>query len=420
MKSLILQCILIIWLTAAHAQQKNDLVIGSVVDFHSQILNEQRKIWVHVPGSYGAGTRAKRKFPVVYLLDAEKNFTGVVGMIDLLSSMNGNNIFPEMIIVGIPNTDRIRDLTPTHVVDGLWIDSSMARRSGGGEVFLAFIEKELIPFIDSNYRTSPYRMLIGHSLGGLMVINAFVHHNTLFSSYVAIDPSMWWDKQRLLHETAQVLKTTSYKRKSLVLVMAHSQAPGMDTSMVQSDTTDGTLHPRGILELSRYIMDNGKNGLQAGFKYYDEESHGSVPLISTYDALHFIFNDYQLHMQDKYLNDSTFQLASFLKDHYEKISSEYDMTSEDGRALLPPEDLVNNLGFYALGKKQFHKAEDMFKLNVTNYPAGFAAYNYLGDLYSAKGEKAKAIVSYKKALSLKENAETKKKLEKLEGNQAHY
>lgn len=233
----------------------------------SQILTEQRKIWVHVPGSYRAGTRAKRKFPVVYLLDAEKNFTGVVGMIDLLSSMNGNNIFPEMIIVGIPNTDRTRDLTPTHVVDGLWIDSSTTRRSGGGEVFLDFIEKELIPYIDSNYRTSPYRMLIGHSLGGLMVINAFVHHNTLFSSYVAIDPSMWWDKQRLLQETAQVLKTTSYKRKSLFLVMAHSQATGMDTAIVQSDTTDGTLHPRGILELSRYIMDNGKNGLQAGFKY---------------------------------------------------------------------------------------------------------------------------------------------------------
>jgi uncharacterized protein len=415
MKSLVLACFLNIILASVEAQQNNLVAIGKIDSIYSHILNEQRKIWVHVPDSTGGNAHAGTKYPVVYLLDGEKNFTSVVGTVDLLSSVNGNKFWPQMMVVGILNTDRTRDLTPTHVASGLWIDSSTGRRSGGGEAFIAFVEKELIPHIDSLYPSSRYRMLIGHSYGGLTVINTLVHHKNLFSSYVAIDPSMWWDKQHLLYETGPVLKSTSYVGTTLFLGMAHTQSPGMDTAMLQIDTTDGTLHPRSILQLSRYIADAGKNGLQTDFKYYDAETHGSIPIIATYDALHFIFKDYQLNYQDSYFTDSAFQLASFLKDHFNNITSKYGITSEDGSTLLPPEDLVNNLGYYVLGKRQFKKAEEMFSMNVTNYPAGFTAYHYLGELYSAKGDKVNAIKSYKKSLSLKENMETRKKLEKLEG-----
>jgi len=413
MKSLLSTCFLSIFLLLAGAQENNAVVIGSVDSIHSQILKEQRKFWVHLPPSALNGLHPKQKYPVVYLLDGDWNFTGVVGIIDLLTSVNGNSFFPEMIVVGILNTDRMRDLTPTRVTSGLWIDSNIARISGGGEAFTVFIEKELIPHINSLFPTNSYRMLIGHSLGGLIAINTLLHHQKLFNSYVAIDPSMWWDQQKLLHETEQALKTNSYTGTALFLGMAHTQSPGMDTATLQSDTTTGTLHPRSILQLGRYIMAGSKKGLQANYKYYDEETHSSVPLIATYDALHFIFKDYQLTFRDSYFTDSAFQLASFLKDHYEKITSEYGITSEDGNTMLPSEDLVNNLGFYVLGKKQFDKAEDMFKMNVKNYPKGSGAYNYLGDLYASKGDKTKAMASYKKSLSLKESAETRTKLEKL-------
>jgi len=398
----------------AAAQQNNIVATGIIDSIHSQILKEQRKFWVHLPPSVINGLHSEKKYPVVYLLDGDKNFNSVVGMIDLLSSVNGNSFFPEMIVVGILNTDRFRDLTPTHVTVGLWVDSATGKGSGGGDRFMQFIEKELMPHINSQYPAGRYRMMIGHSLGGLMAIHTLIHHKELFNSYVAIDPSMWWDQQKLLHESGQALKTTSYAGAVLFLGMAHTQSPGMDTVKLQSDTTEGTIHPRSILQLSRYIMTGSKNSLKADYKYYDEETHSSVPLIATYDALHFIFKDYQLTFTDSYFNDSTFRLAAFLKDHYENINSEYGITAEDGSKLLPPEDLVNNLGFFVLGKKQFDKAEDMFKLNITNYPAGFMAYNYLGDLYAAKGDKINAIASYKKSLSRKENRETKKKLEKLE------
>jgi uncharacterized protein len=412
---ILISCLFSILLMPLKAQNKDSVVIGSIVNIHSEILNENRKIWIHVPAS--AKTDLKKRYPVVYLLDAEKNFTSVVGMIDLLSSINGNDFCPEMIIVGIPNINRIsriRDLTPTKVTSGLWIDNTTAEVSGGGEAFMAFIEKELIPEIDSMYHTTKYRMLIGHSTGGLTVINTLVHHRDLFKSYVAIDPSMWWDKQKLLKETKKSLETSTYSGISLFLGMAHTQPNDMDTTKVKSDTSSSTFHSRSILLLSRYLIDNRKNGLQVNFKYYDNDTHASVPLITTYDALRFIFGDYPFVTREIYFSDPSFNLALFIKDHFERIGLKYDLTSENSQKLLPPENLMNNLGFFVLGKKQFDKAMAMFKMNISNYPSSPVAYNYLGDLYVEKGDKKNAVECYKKSLSFKDDINIKKKLEKLE------
>ena len=146
-----------------------------------------------------------QRYPVVYLLDGDAHFYSVAGMIHQLSEVNGNTLFPEMIVVGIPNTDRMRDLTPTHSPTGYTGDSTGVGSSGGGEIFMSFIEKELIPYIDSLYPTAPYKVFIGHSLGGLTVINALLHHTRLFNSYIAIDPSMWWQNQLLLKQSGNIL-----------------------------------------------------------------------------------------------------------------------------------------------------------------------------------------------------------------------
>ena len=410
MKTLIFTCYLSTILLSLQAQTSNSVNIGAIDSIHSKVLNEQRKIWVHLPPS--ASWDKKKKYPVVYVLDAEKCFTSVVGMIDYLSSVNGNDICPEMVVVGIPNTNRTRDLTPTRVTSGLFINDDMAKNSGGGEMFTAFMENELVPHIDSIYPTLTYRVLLGHSLGGIMAINALVHHKNLFRGYVAVDPSMWWDQQKLLREARQTLQSDTYPGVSLFLGMANTLPPGMDTTSIKNDTNSGTIHSRSILQLRDYIM-GSRGGLKANFKYYNEDSHGSVFLTATYDALHFIFKDYALKIQDSYFIDPAFPLASYLKDHFENLTSEYGMTAEDGSKLLPPEDLVNNLGFFVLGKNEFDKAEAMFKMNIINYPKGPVAYTYLGNVYVAKGDKKNAIASYKKALSLKESPETRKKLDSL-------
>lgn len=92
---------------------------------------------------------------------------------------------------------------------------------------MAFIEKELIPYIDASYHTQPYRMLIGHSFGGLTVINTLIHHKDIFNSYISIDPSMWWDHERLLKESQAALKSVSFEGKSLYLGIANTMEDGM-------------------------------------------------------------------------------------------------------------------------------------------------------------------------------------------------
>jgi predicted alpha/beta superfamily hydrolase len=404
MKPVLLCLIATLALTMLKAQNTNTISIGNIIDVKSAILKEQRKIWVYVPGG-SAGT--KRKFPVVYLLDGDAHFSSVVGMIQQLSSVNGNTICPEMIVVGIPNTDRTRDLTPTHVTGGLYMDSASSRTSGGGEHFMAFIKKELIPHIDSLYPTAPYRLLIGHSFGGLTAMNAFVHHTNLFNSYIAIDPSMWWDKQKLLHETEQQLQSRSFNGKALFLGIANTMPDGLDTASVKTDTTDATAHIRSILLLSKYLAGNKQNQLRTDYKYYNEDNHSSVPLITTYDALHFIFKDYTLHFDEKLMMDTAFKADSLFTVHYKKVSSLF------GYNVLPPEDMINQWGYQFITLKHWNKAERLFKLNITNYPGSFNVYDSLGDLYAAKGDKANAITSYKQSLAIKETAETRKKLEGL-------
>jgi len=121
-------------------EKENNIVIGQKDIIFSDILKEDREIWVHLPESAMNATSDSAKYPVLYLLDGTGHFFSVTGMIIQLSTTNGNTISPEMIVIGIPNTDRTRDLTPTHVNE-MFGDTIFPRTSGGGKNFLNFLKK---------------------------------------------------------------------------------------------------------------------------------------------------------------------------------------------------------------------------------------------------------------------------------------
>lgn len=388
--------------------EKENIVIGKIDSVQSNILGENRKIWVYVPD--GAANNTER-FPVVYVLDGDGNFSSVVGVTQQLSTINGNTMCPKMIIVGIPNTDRTRDLTPTLIdADPPFMDSTFSKTSGGGENFIAFMEKELMPHIDAKYPTAPYKMLIGHSFGGLAVMQTFTHHTQLFNAYICIDPSMWWDKEKLLNQTQKVLLEKKFEGKSLYLGIANTLEDGMDIKKVQKDTSQETKHIRSILTLQAAFEKNKKNGLKYRGKYYPEDTHGSVPLITEYDALRFFFDFYPLKFTMKDFTDSIGDLAEKYQNHFAMLSQKM------GYQIKPDEGEINYMGYDFLGRKMYKTAERLFKINVDNYPESFNVYDSYGDYFVAVNDKENAILQFKKALSIKENEGSRKKLTELEGD----
>jgi predicted alpha/beta superfamily hydrolase len=386
---------------------KENIVIGKIDSIQSNILGENRKIWVHIPDG---GANSKERFPVVYVLDGDGHFSSVVGMIQQLSTINGNTMCPKMMVVGIPNTDRTRDLTPTHIdADPPFMDSTFSKTSGGGENFIAFIEKELMPYIDHKYPTTHYKMLIGHSFGGLAVMQTFVHHNDLFNAYICIDPSMWWDKEKLLKQTQEILSEKKFEEKSFYLGIANTLEEGMDLKDVQKDTSQETKHIRSILKLQAAFEKNKQNGLKYRGKYYPDDTHGSVTLIAEYDALRFFFDFYPLKFTMKDFTDSIGALADKYQNHFAMLSQKM------GYQIKPDEGEINYMGYDFLGRKIYKTAERLFKLNVDNYPESNNVYDSYGDYFVAVKDSENAILQFKKALSIKENEGSRKKLTELEG-----
>jgi len=396
MKTFFYSFTLLLFSFCAKAQENNHFNTGFEKSSPSEIFGEQRKVWIHIPGSNGGNDiTGKRRYPVIYLLDGDANFNTIVSITEFMSNAG---LCPPMIVIGVLHPDRMTDLT-------FGTDKETPGIVGRGEKFMRYVEKELMPYIESNYPTASYKIFIGHSVGGLTVVNTFIHHPYLFNAYVSLDASLWWNNQQIVTEAKMILADKNYKGKTLYMALANRMERGMDTLKVQKDTTEGTELIRSNLEFIRYVSNNPKNQLRFKHKYYEDDNHSSVRLIGAYDALRFIFDYYKLNIYNSELEDANFKLDSLLVTHYNNISEQL------GYPVKPDESQVNSLGYGMLNLKQYDKAEALFKLNIANYPETANCYDGLGDLYLAKGDKINAIASFQKTLSLKAIPETQKKLD---------
>lgn len=240
---------------------------------HSELLHEDRTCLVQLPENYSEAGNKSQSYPIIILLDGATFFQSTGGVIRFLSSpRNGNFFMPESILIAIENVDRRRDFTVTKIV------TKRGNTSGGGRQFLDFIEKELLPYIDTNFRTEKHRTLIGHSLGGLLALNSYMDKNSAFNAFLSIDPSIWWNTEQM-EEKVEDTHASSFSKR-LYLATANQGKEKYERNKKRHDR----LYELLIAKSSQ------KDFIQ--IKYYENEDHRSVPLKAIYDGLKFSFSDY--------------------------------------------------------------------------------------------------------------------------------
>jgi predicted alpha/beta superfamily hydrolase len=393
---------------AAQSIVNDQLTIGTEAVVYSRILHEKRTIWISVPKSMTDTLHAKQKYPVVYLLDGNNHFATVSSMLKQLSVENGNVIFPEMIVVGILNTDRVRDFTPTS--SSFWVFkgfSSEMSNTGGGDQFVKFLQKELIPHIDSIYPTAPYRVLMGHSLAGLETTNVLINHTSLFNAYIIVDPSLWYDNRKLLSQAQLALQKNRFDSVRLYLGIANTMPSDMDTVSVRKDTCGESFHMRSILLFRDVLEKTRSNGLHFACHYYGNDGHMSAPLITVYDGLRFIFDYYAMPdgiMAKLYDPGVDIDPVPIFQLHFQQVSAQI------GYQVLPPENLVNLFANSLLEYRLYKKVFLLLNLNIQNYPHSSGAYDAMGDYYRSQTKYTEAIRFYQKALQVKGSASVRTKL----------
>jgi len=351
---------------------------------HSTILGEDRRLVIYNPDNVGGNLLPS--YPVLYLLD-ENDMSMVAGMVKYLSAYNEQ--LPAMLVVGIDGGDqRIRDLTPTHS-----LFDNMGKRdpdpngwlqpSGGGEKFLRFVREEVMPFVEKKYRTAPFRIFAGHSVGGLAVVHALTAHPDTFDAYLAVAPSLWWDKGGFVRSAARHLPTGTDK-KFLFL----------------ADSPEGGPFPIYIKRFLDALAAHKAPGFHWTHAYYPGETHGSIAAKAYYDGLRYLYPQWNPPEENR--------TAASINRHYAVMSSRL------GYDVEPPLGLVGDWTDQFLRKGMIADAIAMAGINVRNFPTNAWARAGLGDAYRAKGDQAAAIASYRRAVELApDDRQTKDKLDAL-------
>lgn len=333
----------------------------------SKILNEKRTLWIYTPSNYEG---SNEKYPVLYLLDPDQNFAYVTELERFLSDRYR---IPQLIIIGIVNKDRIKDFTPIHsLIFNDKIDNSLASTGGGGN-FLNFVKDELIPYVDKNYRTQAYRILSGHSLGGLFAVYCKEEAPDLFQSEIVISPAIYGGNTEILNRFPDFLK--NHPKLSGVMSVSLGDEPG---GKITIDSL--------ISHLKRFAPKT----FNWQYNSYPNEDHFSVGYKSMYDGLRFIYKDWFINPRDT----TSVQSYQNIEKHFQKLSVQF------GYEIQPGEDFMNEAGYQRLNQGNIDQAIEIFTQNTKNNPASSNAHDSLGEAYFLKENNKAALDHYKKSVFL--------------------
>ena len=331
--------------------------------FKSAVLNEERTVVVQLPKSYQS--EPNKVYPVIYRLDGAGNIPLISAVMERLQN---DNHAPEVIIVAIENTIRLRDMYPTVNKE----PQGPVGEGGGADKFLAFFEQELIPLVDKNYRTHDYKVISGASAGGVFALYALQAKPELFQAHIAYSPAVWWNYG------ASVKSTKSFIAKSKDLNSYVYINIGEEAGIMRERYDD----------LQQSLQSNKLANLRFFSDAFAGVSHNLTSVAGAFNAYHHLFLTKQMPISA--LTDDVASIDAY----YQNLSQQW------GEQISPPEAAVRQLGYNLVNTKQFEQAIAVFKHNIKHHPKSVDALWGLSYGYEMQGNLKKALEYLKAALEL--------------------
>lgn len=354
-----------------------DHVFGQRIEFDSKVLGEAKTIFIHLPSGYAEGSN---RYPLIYVLDGGDYFEPFAGMVKYLSLFQ---MIPEMIVVAIAHGDRLKEFTYTKANEktGNW------PTSGGAETFRKFLSNELVPYIDASYRTHPFRILVGHSLGGLFAVETLSRSPDLFQATIALSPSLYWNQFEWLENAENFLDR--YDSLKLLLFISGEKKDEEQT--------------RYLDKFKDLVEAKAPKDFVYEYRCFPEEDHGSVAFPGLFSNLKQLFQGWQFPGEAWEMGPDK------VKEHFQSLSDRF------GYPVPITEEFLTDHAFHGLRR---HKAPDeairLFEFCLLLYPNSAESYEGIGEAYTQKGMKEKAIEFYQKALELNPaNANIRKIIDEL-------
>jgi len=332
--------------------------IGTTLEVHSEILNEDRTVLLGLPYGYD---NSRQSYPLLIVLDGSSP-TSLAHAVSTMEMLDGKSLAPQMIVAGLSTRTGVRDYFPLPVES----------RPGSGQTddFFRFITEELVPQLESEYRIAPCRVIFGGSNAGMFTVHAMLKQPDYFTGYIAASPSLGWFPDHFLNSLKDFIPSENTR-------LYFNWGSDDLQSIVLSATPDLAE------DIASAFTDSG------GCRYEVVQNGGHVPYISLYSGLSWVFQGWRM-------DDGTLVEAglSGLLEHYTGLSDRYGFTAP------VPAGKYMTLGQHLLREGDFEGAREVFSAYLETWPCSSRAAFFLGEANRLLGNNERAIECYRKAQDL--------------------
>jgi hypothetical protein len=339
---------------ALAVQAERPISIGTTHTIRSQVLGEERSFSLHLP----EGADRRQSAPILYVLEGDEHFQHATATVEVLARAGR---IPPLVVVGVHATQR--DLTPTAM--------AQAPGSGGADRFLSFLTQELFPHVESRAATHPFRILAGHSYGGLLALHALERGQAPIQGFIALSPALFWDSGELLARLQQPLPPRGAGPVELFLALG-AEEPDLSGP---------------FLGLTRSLRQGAPEGLRWSHMILPGEDHGTSALRGMAEGLASVFAAWrvpELLVQQGNVAGLVNHVASAM--------------ARFGSAAAVAEPRMNDLGYRLLAEDRVADAIAVLQLNVEAYPDSANARDSLGEACERAGRLVEAAALYEAAL----------------------